>query len=120
MRRCPTSTTSSVHGTRHGDAVRTALERGSGSLTSLALLGSVVVLALGGLGGATVILRVTAALREAELAATSVASRALAGDPTPCEPAINRIESCLIAHGVATVRLSKDGVVATAVAGPDG
>ena len=100
--------------------MRTALERGSGSLTSLALLGSVVILALGGLGGANVILRVTAALRNAELAATSVATRALAGDPTPCEPAISGTESCVIAHGVATVRARKDGVVATAVAGPGG
>ena len=100
--------------------MRTALERGSGSVTSLVLLGSVVVLVLGGLGGANVILRVTAALRNAELAATSVATRALAGDPTPCEPTIAGAESCVVAHGVATVRSRKDGVVATAVAGPSG
>ena len=100
--------------------MRAAIERGSGSVTSLVLLGSVVILALGGLGGANVIMRVTAALRNAELAATSVATRALAGDPTPCEPAISGTESCVIAHGVATVRARKGGVVATAVAGPGG
>ncbi len=100
--------------------MRAAIERGSGSVTSLVLLGSVVILALGGLGGANVIMRVTAALRNAELAATSVATRALAGDTTPCEPAITGTESCVVAHGVATVRSRKDGVVATAVAGPGG
>jgi hypothetical protein len=89
-------------------------------VTSLVLLGSVVILALGGLGGANVIMRVTAALRNAELAATSVATRALAGDTTPCEPTIAGTESCVVAHGVATVRSRKDGVVATAVAGPGG
>ena len=96
----------------------TALDRGSGSLTSLVLFGAVVILGLGGLGGAAVILRVTDAIRTAELAAATVATRALAGDPTPCEPAIHAQESCGVTDGVATVRITVDGVTATAVAGP--
>ena len=88
-------------------------------MTSLVLFGAVVMLGLGGLGGAAVILRVTDAIRTAELAASTVATRALAGDPTPCAPATRGQESCAVTNGVATVRVSKDGVSATAVAGPD-
>jgi len=99
--------------------VRTALERGSGGVTALVLMGAVVSLALGGLAGATVIVRVTDTIREAELVAATVATRALAGDPTPCEPAIARVEKCLVDDGIATVRIAKDGVRATAVAGPE-
>jgi hypothetical protein len=82
-------------------------------------MGAVVVLALGGLGGANVILRVTGAIREAELSAATVASRALAGDPTPCEPELPRVDKCLSDAGIATVRVHIDGVRATAVAGPE-
>jgi hypothetical protein len=99
--------------------VRTALDRGSGSLTSLVLFGAAVLLGLGGLGGAAVILRVTDAIRTAELAASAVATRSLAGDPTPCAPALRAQESCGVTDGVATVRVLVDGVSATAVAGPD-
>jgi hypothetical protein len=99
--------------------VRTAIDRGSGSVTSLVLFGAVVLLGLGGLGGAAVILRVTDAIRVAELAASAVATRALAGDPTPCEPALRAQQSCGVTDGVATVRITVDGVTATAVAGPD-
>ena len=88
-------------------------------MTSLVLFGAVVMLGLGGLGGAAVILRVTDAIRTAELAASAVATRALAGDPTPCQPAKRAQEACAVANGVATVRIKVDGVVATAVAGPD-
>lgn len=82
-------------------------------------MGAAVSLALGGLAGVSVILRVTDAIREAELSAATVATRVLAGDPTPCEPAIPRVEKCLIDDGVATVRIAKDGVRASAVAGPE-
>lgn len=81
-------------------------------------MGAVVALALGGLGGASVILRVTGAIREAELAASTVALRALSGDPTPCEPGLPRSEKCIVDDRVATVRVNIDGVRATAVAGP--
>ena len=107
------------YGPCHGDTVRAALDRGSGSVTSLVLFGAVVMLGLGGLGGAAVILRVTDAIRTAELAASTVATRALAGDPTPCEPATRGQESCAVANEVATVRVFRDGVSATAIAGPD-
>ena len=82
-------------------------------------MGAVVSLALGGLAGVSVILRVTDAIREAELSAAAAATRALAGDPTPCLPAIPRVEKCLVDDGIATVRIAKDGVRATAVAGPE-
>ncbi len=99
--------------------MRSSIERGSGGVTALVLMGAVVSLALGGLAGASVILRVTDAIREAELGAATVATRALAGDPTPCEPAIPRVEKCVVDDGIATVRIAKDGVRATAVAGPE-
>jgi hypothetical protein len=99
--------------------VRTALDRGSGSVTSLALIGACVVLALGGLGGATVIFRITEAIRNAELVAASVATRALAGDPTPCEPMPPGTRNCRVHNGVATIQTMTAGVVASAVAGPD-
>jgi len=99
--------------------VRASLERGAGSVTTLVFFGAVVVLALGGLGGASVILRATTALRAAEIAATTVATRALAGDTTPCEPEVARTESCIMDGEVATVRMATDGVVATAIAGPE-
>jgi hypothetical protein len=88
-------------------------------VTSLVLFGAVVLLGLGGLGGAGVILRVTEAIRTAELTASAVATRALAGDPTPCEPALRGQESCGVTDGVATLRVSVNGVTATAVAGPE-
>lgn len=119
LRRRSFSTATAAHGPCHGDTVRTPLDRGSGSVTSLVLFGAVVLLGLGGLGGAAVILRVTDAIRTAELAASTVATRTLAGDPTPCEPATPGQESCAVTNGVATVRVSNDGVIATAVAGPD-
>jgi hypothetical protein len=119
LRRRSFPAATAAHGPHHGDAVRIALDRGSGSVTSLVLFGAVVMLGLGGLGGAAVILRVTDAIRTAELAASTVATRALAGDPTACEPATRGQESCAVTNGVATVRVSKDGVSATAVAGPD-
>lgn len=99
--------------------MRRSLDRGSGSLTSLILMSSVVLLALGGLGGARVILRVTDALRDAENIAVSVATRAIEGDSTPCEPTFDGIERCDVVEGVATVRVRLGGVVASAVAGPD-
>lgn len=119
LRRRSVPATLAAHGPCHGDTVRTALDRGSGSVTSLVLFGAVVMLGLGGLGGAAVILRVTDAIRTAELAASAVATRALAGDPTPCQPATRAQETCAVANGVATVRIKVGGVVATAVAGPD-
>lgn len=109
----------SADGARHGDTVRAPIDRGSGSVTTLTLIGACVVLALGGLGGATVILRVTTAVRQAEIAASAVATRALAGDATPCSPAPRHSEYCEVNDGMATVRVVTDGVVATAIAGPD-
>ena len=88
-------------------------------MTTLTLIGACVVLALGGLGGATVILRVTTAVRQAEIAASAVATRALAGDATPCVPAPRDSEFCEVHEGMATVRVVTDGVVASAIAGPD-
>ena len=99
--------------------MRSTLDRGSGSVTTLTLLGACVVLALGGLGGATVILRVTTAVRQAEIAASAVATRALAGAATPCVPAPRDFEFCEVHDGMATVRVVTDGVVASAIAGPD-
>lgn len=101
--------------------MRAALDRGSGGVTALVLVGAVVSLALGGLAGASVILRVTDTIREAELVASTVATRALAGSPTPCHPApsTTEVEKCLVDDGIATVRIAKDGVRATAVAGPE-
>ena len=88
-------------------------------MTSLVLFGAVVLLGLGGLGGAGIILRVTESIRAAELTASAVATRALAGDPTPCEPALRAQEFCAVTDGVATVRVAVNGVTASAVAGPD-
>ena len=119
LRRRSFPAATSSNGPCHGDTVRTALDRGSGSVTSLVLFGAVVLLGLGGLGGAAVILRVTDTIRAAELAASTVATRALAGDPTPCEPATRGQESCAVTNEVATVRVFRDGVSATAIAGPD-
>ena len=99
--------------------MRTAIDRGSGGVTAIVLMGAVVSLALGGLAGAGVIVRVADAIREAELTASTVATRALAGDPTPCEPALPRVDTCVVDDGIATVRIAKDGVRATAVAGPE-
>jgi hypothetical protein len=99
--------------------MRQSIDRGSGGVTSFVLMGAVVVLALGGLGGASVILRVTSAIREAELAASAVATRALAGDPSPCEPAVPHVEKCIVDDGIATVRVTIAGVRASAVAGPE-
>ena len=119
MRRRSIPPATPAYGTRHGDTVRSALDRGSGSVTAVVLFSSVVLLALGGLAGAGVILRVTDALRSSEIAAVTVATRAIAGDPTPCEPAITAQQSCVVSDGVATVRLTVDGVSVTAVAGPE-
>ena len=117
--RCADAATPSAHGPRHGDTVRQSLDRGSGAVTSFVLIGAVVVLALGGLGGASVIVRVTSAIRDAELLASTVATRSQSGDPTPCEPEVPRIEKCIVDDGIATVRVNLDGVRASAVAGPD-
>jgi hypothetical protein len=119
VRRRPISAAPATDGPRDGESVRGPLDRGSGGVTALVLTGAVVTLALGGLAGIAIVLRVTDAIREAELGAVTIATRALAGDPTPCEPTIPRVEKCLIDDGIATVRIVKDGVRATAVAGPE-
>jgi hypothetical protein len=99
--------------------MRVEVSRGSGSVMSVALIGLAITVMFGGLYGAATLFRVTGALRSAELAAITVATRALAGDPTPCEPAIPTVASCSIDGLVATTSINRDGTRATATAGPE-
>ena len=63
--------------------------------------------------------QITGAIRQAELTASAIASRALAGDPTPCDPLPKVAETCHVDDGVATVRIVLDGFRASAIAGPE-
>jgi hypothetical protein len=86
---------------------------------SVALIGLAITVMFGGLYGAATLFRVAGALRSSELAAISVATRALAGDPTPCEPTIPTVTACSIHGLVATTTINRDGTTATATAGPE-
>ena len=55
----------------------------------------------------------------AELAAVTIATRTLAGDPDPCDPHVDTVTECSVNGLVATVTAVRDGTVATATAGPD-
>ena len=88
-------------------------------MTSAALVGLVVTLAVGGLFGVSTLLRITGAVRSAELAAFTVATRALAGFPDPCVPHVATVTTCTVDGVIATVTISRDGTVATATAGPE-
>ncbi|MEY4312499.1 MAG: hypothetical protein RLZZ319_8, partial [Actinomycetota bacterium] len=59
------------------------------------------------------------ALRTAELAAVSIATRALAGDPTPCEPSVPTVIECEVDGVIASATIDRDGTRATATAGPE-
>ncbi len=83
------------------------------------MTGLVVTLALGGLFGAATLIRVTGAVRTAELAAFTVATRALAGNADPCVPRVDTVTTCSLDGLVATVSIERDGTVATATAGPE-
>ena len=83
-------------------------------------MAAVVLLGLGGLAGANVIVRVTDAIRAAETEAAAAATRALAGDTEPCDSVSSAVIDCVLDDdGSVTLRLVRDGVTASAIAGPE-
>jgi hypothetical protein len=95
------------------------LERGSGTVTTMIAIGSVVALVFGLLAGIAVITRATEALRAAERAAIALATLIAEGEPDPCSRAQPPVIACARDGSAATVSVELRGARATATAGPD-
>jgi hypothetical protein len=95
------------------------LERGSGTVTTMMAMGSVVALVFGLLTGIAVITRATEALRAAERAAIAAATLIAEGETEPCARVEPPVVMCERTGSTATVTIELRGTRATATAGPD-
>ncbi|MEY4397132.1 MAG: hypothetical protein RLZZ40_888 [Actinomycetota bacterium] len=98
--------------------MRDALDRGSGTMTNVAIFAALVTVTCGVLAGISVIRNATVALRSAEHAAISVATDLAEGDTAACAQAPDTVVECVTQGQRATVTVVENGVRASASAGP--
>ena len=98
--------------------MRQRLERGSGTLTTVAGLGVVIGVTLGALVGVDAILRMTLALRVAEGEAVQLATLLSEGVENPCDRASPFVDECDRSGESVRVVVNLDGVKAASTAGP--
>lgn len=98
--------------------MRDAVSRGSGSIATIATIGSLVAVTLGLLAGVTVIRNSTESLRAAEAAAVKLATLYAEGDVKPCEQSQPPVTSCTLQPPAVTVVVELRGIRAGATAGP--
>ena len=98
--------------------MRQRLERGSGTLTTVAGLGVVIGVTLGALVGVDAILRMTLALRVAEGEAVRLATLLSEGVENPCERSSPFVDECDRSGESVRVVVNLDGVKAASTAGP--
>jgi hypothetical protein len=98
--------------------LRQRLERGSGTLTTVAGLGVVIGVTLGALVGVDAILRMTLALRVAEGEALRLATILSQGVGNPCDHSASFVSRCTRSGESVEVVIDLDGVMAGATAGP--
>jgi len=120
------------HGVRGGIGHRTArvpspdsnlpmrlnLERGSGTLTTVAGIGTVIAVTCGALVGVDAVMRMTAALRAAEGEAVRLAVILSEGVGNPCDRTAQFVTECQRLADSVRLIVTIDGVRATATAGP--
>ena len=102
----------------NGHEVRNGVEAGSGSITTIAIVGVVVALSFGLLAGVAVVTRSTEALRVAEGRAIAVATLVAEGERSTCTREGDPVTQCSVEGSVATVTVELNGTRATATAGP--
>jgi len=98
--------------------MRINLERGSGTLTTVAGIGAVIAVTCGALVGVDAVLRMTAALRAAEGEAVRLAVILSEGVGNPCDRTAQFVTECQRLADSVRVIVTIDGVRATASAGP--
>jgi hypothetical protein len=94
------------------------LERGSGTLATVAGIGALIAITLGALAGVDAVLRMTSALRVAEGEAFRLAVVLSEGVGNPCERAARNVSECIRVDDSVQIVVTVDGVRATATAGP--
>ncbi|MFM6968718.1 MAG: hypothetical protein ACKOWN_07360 [Microbacteriaceae bacterium] len=99
--------------------MRHELTRGSGSVTTIAVIGVVVAVTCGLFAGVAVIAAATNALRLAESRALAVATLVAEGEQLPCLRDQTLVVECSTSGMFATVSVDLRGVRASATAGPD-
>ncbi len=99
--------------------MRHGIERGSGSLTIVIAIGSLVAVGFGLLAGITAIRGATEALRMAEQRAVAVATLLSEGEREPCARQGEPVVGCRVSGNTATVTVELHGNRATATAGPE-
>lgn len=98
--------------------MRGGLDAGSGSVTTIAIVGTVVALTFGLLAGISVVTGTTEALRVAEGRAVGVATLLAEGENDPCAREREPVVACSVNGTVATVTVALRGATASATAGP--
>jgi hypothetical protein len=98
--------------------MRSDLERGSGTLTTVAGVGAIIAVTCGALVGVDAVLRMAAALRAAEGEAVRLAVTLSEGVGNPCDRAAQFVAECQRLTDAVRVIVTIEGVRATALAGP--
>jgi hypothetical protein len=98
--------------------MREHLERGSGTLATVAGIGATIALLFGALAGVDAVLRMTAALRTAEGEALRLAIFLSEGVGDPCQRASTFVVECSRAGESIAIVVGLDGATASATAGP--
>ena len=98
--------------------MRLNLERGSGTLTTVAGIGTVIAVTCGALVGVDAVMRMTAALRAAEGEALRLAVILSEGVGNPCDRTAQFVTECQRLADSVHLIVTIDGVRATATAGP--
>lgn len=99
--------------------MRFALDRGSGSMTTVIAIGALVAVGFGLLAGIAVIRAATTALRTAEQRAVAVATLVSEGERNSCGRLDPPVIDCQVNGRTATVTVEIGGNRASATAGPD-
>lgn len=94
------------------------LERGSGTLTTVAGIGALIAITLGALAGVDAVLRMTSALRVAEGEALRLATILSEGVGNACDRSSSFVARCTRSGDSVEVVIDLDGVKAGATAGP--
>lgn len=98
--------------------MRQHLDRGSGTLTTVAGLGVVIGVTLGALAGVDAVLRMTSALRVTEGEAVRLATILSEGVGNPCDRALPFVDECSRSGESVHVVVNLYGVKVAASAGP--
>jgi hypothetical protein len=98
--------------------MRSNLERGSGTLTTVAGIGAIIAVTCGALVGVDAVLRMSAALRAAEGEAVRLAVILGEGVGNPCDRSAQFVTECQRLSDSVRLVVTIDGVRATALAGP--